>query len=343
VISILYLASALLLGAAVVRRLGLKLYAFEPPALAVALGLLLWTWLSFLLALVLPYSLSLPLTIAVSAAASFLLIRHHPAQPELPLPGGRPAWAAWAAFTLTVATVFAWLMWTHDIVAGAGGLYSANATWADFGLHTSLINHFAGTTQLPLDMPLAAGTHLTYPFMVDLLSAWFVLGGWSLQLSLFIPGLLLVLSFLQLMLGFGLRVFRRLGGAVSGLTLTLLCGSFVGVFAAIRDFKASGQTWSDFLLHLPKDYTALTNPNAQLTNFLADALLPQRTFVMGLAVFGAVLLLFTHLRKRHNTPHALFAGSLIGLLPLVHAHTFVVLGALAGSTLTASLFPLSSP
>ncbi|GEM_PF-1293176 len=329
--SLIYLASALALGIAITRRLKLSLLAFEIPALSIALGLLLWTWLSFLCALVMPYYLSLPATVALAGVASIWLWQtSHPIQIRR-LPGTSLAWAAWGAFTTATTALIGWLMWTHDLVPHNGGLYSANSTWADFGLHASLISHFAAANRLPLDFPIAAGAHLTFPFMIDLLSAWLLRGGWSLQLAIFIPSVLLVWAFLQLILGFGVRLFGRIGGAIFGLTLALLCGSAVGIFTAAGDLQSSGQSLSAFLAHLPQDYTALTRPNAQLTNFLVDILLPQRAFLMGLTTFGAVLILFTELRRHHRRGLAIFTGGLIGLLPLVHAHTFVVAGSLVAA------------
>jgi hypothetical protein len=329
--SLIYLASALALGIAVTRRLKLSLLAFEIPALSIALGLLLWTWLSFICSLILPYYLSLPATIGLAGLASILLWQTSRPIQIRRLPGASLAWAAWAAFTATATALIGWLMWTHDLISLPGGLYSANATWADFGLHASLISHFASANRLPLDFPIAAGTHLTFPFIIDLLSAWFVRGSWSLHLAIFIPSLLLVWAFLSLILGFGIRLFGRIGGAILGLTLTLLAGSAVGIFAAVNDFWSGGQSLGYFLAHLPQDYTALTQPNAQITNFIADILLPQRAFLMGLTTLGSVLILMTELRRHPNRGLAIFTGGLIGLLPLVHAHTFVVLGSLVAA------------
>jgi hypothetical protein len=326
--SLLFLASALVLGAAVTRRLGLSLLRFEAPAMAVTLGLVLWTWLSFLCALILPFRFSLPLTILIAGLSSLVLWRTSPKQKTTPLPGGRPAWILWAVFSLLCFLVIGALMWTHDLLPMDGGLYSAAATWADFGLHTSLISHFVAAGRLSFDFPIAAGAKLTYPFMIDLLSAWFNYGGWSLQWSLFVPGLLLTLAFLQLLMGFGVRLFGRLGGAVLALGTFLLCGSAVGVFVALGDLHASHQALGTFLANLPRDYTALSTPNAQVTNLIADTLLPQRAFLMGFAVFGVVIILLLQLRRAPTRPLAVFTGALTGLLPLVHAHTFVILIAL---------------
>jgi hypothetical protein len=329
--SLLYLLSALLLGTAISRSLGIKYFKFEMPAMAVSLGLITWTWLSFVTALVLPYAFSLPATVGISACISVTCMLKSAKWQYKPLPGGMPAWVIWAVFSITATLLLAWLMWTHYLISSSDGLYSANATWADFGLHSSLITHFAGATRLPLDLPVAAGTKLTYPFMNDLLSGWLAYGGWSLHLAIFLPSILLIASFLQLMLGFGVRLFGRIGGAALGLTLSLFCGSTVGIFSAFSDYTTSHLSLIAFLNHLPQDYTALSSPNAQVTNLIADAILPQRSFLMGFSTFAAIIILFTHLRTFPSSKLAIFTGCLIGLLPLVHSYTFVVLMGLVAS------------
>lgn len=330
-LSLLYVISALALGTAITKRLGLKFIFFETPALSITFGFLIWTWLSFLLALLLPHNLSLPLTVILAAIATFLLFKSSSSWQWRPLVGGPLAWLSWGIFTLITTTMLGWLMWTHDLISRPDGLYSSSATWADFGLHASLINHFAQSPRLPLDFPLAAGTHLTYPLIVDLLSGWLVTGGLSLHLAIFIPSILLVTAFLQLMLGFGVRLFRSIGGMIGGLSLTLLCGSAAGIFQALTDYYTSHQTFGAFLANLPMDYSGLAHPNAQFTNLVADILLPQRAFLMGFAVFGAVAVLFTHLHTHHHLKLAVFTGAVIGLMPLTHPHSFVVIMALVAA------------
>jgi hypothetical protein len=189
---------------------------------------------------------------------------------------------------------------------------------------------------------VAAGAKLTYPFMIDLLSAWFVRGGWSIQWALVIPSLLLVVAFLQLMLAFGIRLFGRLGGAIIGLSTLLLSGSATGFVVALNDRAASHQSWLKFLSMLPQDYTVLTSPNVQVASFVADIILPQRTFVMGLAAFAACIVLLIHQRLRPSASLAWFIGGFIGLLPLVHAHTFVVIVLIALSLAAHDIYKKTS-
>jgi hypothetical protein len=217
-------------------------------------------------------------------------------------------------------------------------VYSAGSTWADFGLHAAIVSHLAVFDWMPLDLPVASGAHLTYPFLVDFLSALYLRDGWSLHLSLFLPGVLLALACCQLLLSFSLRLFGHVGAAVGGLALFLLIGSAAGFRLAYADWRASGQSLPGFLSDLPRDYTVLSAENGNVTNLVANALLPQRAILFGLGVGLAALILLHTARHTDNRRFLLVGGVLIGLLPMAHPHTFIVCGAvLAALTVEAAL------
>lgn len=318
--------SALLLGAATVWWLRLPLYPFEAAALTVVIGFVGWTWLAFLTALVLPYHLAVALTVGLSALASVALWypRRRAWPGWRPFEGGWSGWILWSVASLVTTALLGRLFWTHSLVSDPTGVYSAGSTWADFGLHAAIISHLAAFDRMPLDLPVASGAHLTYPFLVDLLSALYLRDGWSLHLSLFLPGVLLALACCQLLLSFSLRLFGHVGAAVSGLALVLLTGSAAGLPLAYADWRHSGRSLSDFLSHLPRDYTVLSAENGNVTNLVTNALLPQRAILFGLGVGLSVLILLHTARHTGERRYLLASGVLIGLLPMAHPHTFIV-------------------
>ncbi|MGH3786622.1 MAG: hypothetical protein ACRDRG_08735 [Pseudonocardiaceae bacterium] len=327
--ALILFVSALLLGAAIVWWLRLQLYPFEAAALAIVLGLFAWTWLAFLAALVLPYYLAVPLTVGISVVASAALwYPHRRAWPGWrPLEGGRPSWVLWGAASAIITALLGRLFWTHSLLPDTTGVYSAGSTWADFGLHAAIISHLAEFERMRMELPVANGVNLTYPFLVDLLTALYLRGGWTLHLSLFLPGVLLALAFCQLLLSFSLRLFGHVGTAVAGLALVLLMGSAAGLPLAYADWRDGGRSLQDFLADLPRDYTAISAENGHVTNLVAHALLPQRTILFGLGVGLAVLILLHAARHAGDRRYLLVSGVLIGLLPMAHPHTFIVCGA----------------
>jgi hypothetical protein len=334
--------SALLLGAAIVFWLRLPLYPFEAAALVVVIGLFGWTWLAFLAALVLPYFFAIPFTIGISVGACVVVWRRR--WPEWrPLEGGRTGWILWGAATLVTTVGLGWLFWTHSLVRDSTGVYSAGSTWADFGLHAAVISHLAAFDRMPLDLPVASGAHLTYPFLVDFLSALYLRDGWSMHLSLFLPGVLLALACCQLVLSFSLRLFGHVGAAIGGLALFLLMGSAAGLRVAYADWRASGQSLPAFLSALPQDYTVLSAQNGNVTNLLTTTLLPQRSVLFGFGVGLTVLILLHTARCSDDRRYLLAGGVLIGLLPMAHPHTFIACGFVLGALTVDAAFRLRWP
>ena len=335
--ALILFVSALLLGAAVVGWLKLPLYPFEAAALTVVIGLFCWTWLAFLIALVLPYHFAIPLTLGLSAGVCVLL--WNPRRPQWrPLEGGRTGWILWGVASLVTSAMLGRLFWTHSLVRDPTGVYSAGSTWADFGLHAAIISHLVVFDRMPMDLPVASGAHLTYPFLVDFLSALYLRNGWSLHFSLFLPGVLLALAVCQLLLSFSLRLFGHVGAAVGGLVLFLLMGSAAGLHLAYADWQHSGRSLPDFLSDLPRDYTVLGPENGQVTNVVTTTLLPQRAVLFGFGIGLTVLILLHTAWHTGDRRYLLVSGALIGLLPMAHPHTFIVCGAvLVALTVEAAL------
>jgi hypothetical protein len=232
----------------------------------------------------------------------------------------------WSLASLATTALLGTLFWTHSLVRDSTGVYTAGSTWADFGLHAAIINHLAVFDRMPLDLPVASRTHLTYPFLIDLLSALYLRAGWSLHLSLFVPGVLLALACCQLILSLSLRLFGHVGAAVGGLILVLLTGSAAGLWDAYADWRHSGQTLLHFVSHLPNDYTVLSADNGNITNLVANALLPQRAILFGFGIGLTVLILLHTAWHTGKRKYLLVSGALTGLLPMAHPHTFLVCG-----------------
>jgi hypothetical protein len=326
---LLILASALGLGAAAVRHLPLRFYAFEYVAMSVVVGLAGWTWLAFLAALVLPLVPAIVVTTVLSSAAALAL--------AWPLRGRAWEFAQfvhrgdrwlWVATTVATVAVLAPLYWRVSLTSESSGVYSGGSSWADYGLHSAIVTHIAESHSMPTDLPVASGEKLTYPFLIDLLSGLLLRSGASLHASFFLPGVLLALAICQLVIGFSLRLFDHLGAAVTTLVLFLCTGTALGLTEAWHDFRHGDQGPLDFLRHPPKDYTTLSDQNGNVSNLLSHAMLPQRTILFGL---GLALVVFRLLQASRIGPRSpvstrltLLAGATIGLLPMAHPHSFMV-------------------
>ena len=114
-----------------------------------------------------------------------------------------------------------------------------------------------------------------------------------------------------------LRMFRRRATATLTVWLVVLSGSAAGVGYAIHDVARSGLPSS--LAAMPS-YAHVRGLELRWANLVCDFLLPQRALLAALpGMWAAVLLLVSGERRAR-----LAAGVLVGALPMLHVHTFLL-------------------
>jgi len=187
----------------------------------------------------------------------------------------------------------------------AGNLYAFHTVWADYPFHTSVITSFVYRTDFsfPLSYPQFLHTEMHYPFLMDFYSAVLMKGGLDLRCSLIIPNILFQLSF------FGLFFF--LAYRLTGLKKVGLLATFIFIFAGFP--------------------SGLQSVNIHFLNPMYAVIMPQRTAMFGMGISFTVYILLLHalFADDGDTPRQAYrelilAGSLIGLLPYIHAHSFMV-------------------
>ena len=180
----------------------------------------------------------------------------------------------------------------------AGNLYAFHTVWADYPFHTSVITSFVYKPhfQFPPSYPQFLHTEMHYPFLMDFYSAVLMKGGLDLRHSIIIPNILFQASL------FGL--FYYLAYRLTGLKMAGMIGSVIFIFAGFPPGLQSGG------LHF-------LNP-------MYAVLMPQRTAMFGLAISFAVYnLLFESLFGAGGRSELFIAGMLTGLMPYIHAHSFM--------------------
>ena len=186
-----------------------------------------------------------------------------------------------------------------------GNLYAFHTVWADYPFHTSVITAFVYRADLsfPLNYPQFLHMEMHYPFLMDFYSAVLMKGGLDLRCSLIIPNILFQLSF------FGLFFF--LAYRLTGLKKVGLLATFIFIFAGLP--------------------AGLQSVNIHFLNPMYAVLMPQRTAMIGMGISFAVYILLLHAlftdeqdTQRHAYRELILAGVLIGLLPYIHAHSFMV-------------------
>jgi hypothetical protein len=215
------------------------------------------------------------------------------------------------------------LMWQNDDGIGTSIL---NA-WGDIGWHMANITIFAEGQTVPPSNPIFAGERLTYPFLINFLSGTLLAAGASLVTSYLMPAFILLPVFFTLFYVFSRRLTGNHVAAVVALILLVGSGSVLGWLQLKTDVRETSLAPLNFLLHLPRDYTgAGTNPDGHhFLNIILAGLLPQRSFLLGMPLAMAIVLVLQHALATGRTRTMLLAGVLAGVMPLAHAHTVLVL------------------
>ena len=233
-------------------------------------------------------------------------------------------------------TVFLWLVFDRVILEQDGGLLTGFVNnLGDLPFHLQVTSSFAYGQNFPPEDPTYAGTGFAYPYLSDFLAAMFVGLGASMKDAFFLENLLLALALAGVIHRFT-RVLTadRLAAFIAPVLLFLSGG--LGWIAFLQDARTNGQGVLETLGALPHDYTIVADGPFRWGNAITTLLVTQRSLLFGLPIAVIVFVLLWKLihaeppattRPSFRTPAirlALAAGLLTGSMPLIHAHSFVV-------------------
>jgi len=335
---LLLLLAAVLGGTALVRRaLPGETTALWLPA-GVAVGLASQALVGFLIASA--FGMGRP-TLVATGVLSVLplpwLVRYP--RPESARHGRRPSPAG--VLYAAVLAVLLVAVFDRAFYETARGIFTGVAhNLGDLSFHLAVSAGFSHGNNFPPEHPELAGAPLTYPILADFGAALLVSAGASDRTAYLVQDLLLAGALVALLHLFALRLTRDRAAARLAPLLVLFSGGLgFGVF--VREAFAGDRGLVDLLLHLPRDYT-IAPEGLRWGNALTTLLVPQRTLLLGTPL---VLLVWTLLwgavdpgaETTGRRRRLLAAGAAAGLLPLAHAHGFVV--AIGTAALLVPLFP----
>lgn len=260
-----------------------------------------------------------------------------------------------------VAAFILWKVFSRAVIEDEAGISTGLLNnFGDLPFHISVITSFAFGNNFPPEDPTYAGVRFTYPFLSDFVSAVFVRCGADLRQSMFIENFILGMSFIGLIHRWALVMLRDRLAAVITPLLVLLNGGMGWVLLFDKAGKNEGGLFG-VLLDLPPSFTVIPETTWRWGNAISALLVPQRGFLMGLPLATIAFTQWwiatdktrqtervetkggrarerqrvsrvdqTETRLPLATRRMIAAGVAAGLLPLVHAHSFVVVMAMAG-------------
>lgn len=254
-----------------------------------------------------------------------------------------------AGFYILVIVVL-WKVFDRAVIEDVHGISTGLLNnFGDLPFHISVITSFAFGNNFPPEDPTYAGVRFTYPFLSDFASAILLRCGANLQQSMFVVSFTLALAFVGLVHRWALVMLRDKLAAILTPLIVLLNGGFGWVLLFQKAGTDEGGLWG-VLMSLPSSFTVIPETTWRWGNAISALLVPQRGFLMGLplavivftqwwfalekagAVSGAARKHKMHkidlpepaTRFPLRTRRMIAAGVAAGLLPLVHAHSFVV-------------------
>jgi hypothetical protein len=272
-------------------------------------------------------------------------------------------WAFIYFFFYAGVAVVAWLVFARAIFEKPDGIYTGVLNnYGDLPFHLSVITRFALGQNFPPEDPTFAGVRFTYPFITDFISAMFLRAGASLRDSIFIENWILGVALIGVLHRFGQQLLRNRTAAILTPVLIVLNGGF-GWALLFDDVKKTGKGVFQVLAHIQHSYTILPEvaEGWRWGNAVTSLLVPQRGFLLGIPLAVIVLTQWWTANEAENakgggqrakgkeprpgkaarsvprtvpsdaSPFALrsmprrmlAAGIVAGLLPLVHAHSFI--------------------
>jgi hypothetical protein len=100
----------------------------------------------------------------------------------------------------------------------------------------------------------------------------------------------------------------------------------MGIIYAFKDIVSVG--FNNWIINLPTDYSGSgisKLPEIQFGNPVAVMLMPQRPSMLGIGIaLGVYVLILYSIKNNNNFRELVFAGFLMGLLPTIHTHSFIV-------------------
>ncbi|MCK5129830.1 MAG: hypothetical protein KAQ68_08265 [Clostridiales bacterium] len=238
-----------------------------------------------------------------------------------------------------------WLFSGHVLLPVDGALYGGQSTYGDLSMHMGMVTSIARQGIFPPEYSILPGARLSYPFLVNSLSASLYLFKTSLRTAIILPSV--IMSFVCFS-GFYLLAKKFTGknkSAVIAVLLFFITGG-LGVVYFLGDIIMFKEIFTGFY----KTPVNLPDLNLRWVNVICDMMVPQRTTLMGWSVLIPIMLiLYNGMKKKLDITREkrgiladhkelLVAGIMAGLLPMMHTHSFLALGILCAGMLIAGLF-----
>ncbi len=227
-----------------------------------------------------------------------------------------------------------------------GGIYTGGSqNLGDLPFHLGAIFSFTEGNNFPPQNPSFANTKFSYPFVADLLTAFFMKFGADVKSAMLMQNVFWAFSLLFVLERFVFKLTNNKFAGKIAPVLLFFSGGF-GFLWFFKDFFEQSKGFFEFFYNLPRDYTI--GEKFRWGNSLVTLFMTQRSLLLGMPLTIIVLQkiweIFTREKVEkgksekeiepnknnfftfsHFHISTFLVGLLAGTLPLIHLHSLVVL------------------
>src|SRR5437763_43177 len=186
-------------------------------------------------------------------------------------------------FYVAAALVF-WFVFAHAMYWDARGIFTGvDTNLGDLPFHIAVVSGFAYGDNFPPQHPEFAGVRLTYPFVVDFVTAMFVRAGAALAGAMFWQNFAMMMSLVGVLHRWALKLTRDRVAALMTPALVLLSGGF-GWFYFLGEAASGGRGVFRLLGSLEHDYTIMGHLGYRWGNAVTALFVTQRSILLGVAL-----------------------------------------------------------
>ncbi len=198
--------------------------------------------------------------------------------------------------------------------------------WGDWSAHIIYVMNFAYRSLILPHHPLYVGEPFRYHFVADLLSGVLMRSGATLIQATILPSIILSIFLVTAAYLFYRSVFNSRAVAMVSCLLFFFNGGLGFIYAFVFFVRNDSRLYNYPPLF---QLTHIESENIQIINFIADIFIPQRSFLLGMPITIFILLFLwnVYVRRLTSLPNGswIMAAFVIGLMPLIHFNSFLVI------------------
>lgn len=234
---------------------------------------------------------------------------------------------------------FAWF-WARSVTLTETGDLMLNHVnmWGDWAAHFTMGSAMGYRELLLTQSPFLIGAKFSYPFLANLISAFLIKLGVPFFSAFIVPSFIASIALVFALYYFFKTLLSNKVLAVVASLIVLLNGG-LGFYYYFQDVRSSDQPIQT-ILNPPHEYTRLDKENIKWISIIDSMIIPQRAFTHGfpVALFALALVhQVTFQKTQRSQLKLMIAGLLLGLLPLIHTHSFLAAGIILSGWLVGSL------